>query len=89
MDRIDEKIEKYIGEHRLDEKVSSIEPMINMYNKSKDYLVPFGIKVYYSSGESKSYAGNPSDALLNTLTKKQIKFVNDIIKAIKQKKKMV
>jgi len=76
-------------EKYLIERVTSIEPMLNMYDKSKEYGVPFGIKVHYSGGQSKSYAGNPEDALVNTLTAKQVKYVKDIIKAIKTKKRLL
>jgi hypothetical protein len=59
-----------------------IEPMVNMYTGSEDYLKPFGIRVVYANGEQKSFCGNHRDVLCVPLTKKQRTYANILIKQI-------
>lgn len=63
-------------------KIAYIEPMLNMYNKSRDYLKPFGIKLIYKDGHSKSFCGNHRTALCASLTNKQQIYIEQLIRAI-------
>lgn len=65
--------------------IIDIYPMLNMYQKSKDYKKPFGITVVWHSGETKSFAGMPENVLCLKLTKKQRVYAEKLVAAIKER----
>jgi len=65
--------------------VESVEPMVNMYDKSVDYGIPFGIRIHYRGGRRESFCGNPEYALCAPLTKKQRKYAEQLIADIERK----
>ena len=58
-------------------RITDIDPMLNMYRESKDYLKPFyGVRIFYSNGDNIRVSYD--DALCFHLTKKQRKYVEHL-----------